>query len=57
MNAELIIKNTDLTLGFDAMMQEGTHVNSIHVMTTTSCIACAVDELPGGTAADYHKRN
>ena len=52
---QLIIKNTDSTLGFDATTQEGTHVNSIHVTTPTSCIACAVDELPGGTAADYHQ--
>ena len=54
-SAELIIKNTDSTLDFDATMQEGTHVNSIHVTTPTSCIACAVDELPGGTSADYHQ--
>ena len=54
-SAELIIKNTDSTLGFDAMTQEGTHVNSIHVTTPTNCIACDVDELPGGTAADYHQ--
>ena len=42
-------------LGFDATTQEGTHVNSIDVTMPTSCIDCAVDELPGGTYADYHK--
>ena len=40
-------------MGFDATTQEGTHVNSIHFTTKTGCVAAAVDELPGGTAADY----
>ena len=54
-SSEMIIKNTSPTVGFDATTQKRTHVNSIHVTTTTICIACAVDELSGGTAADYHQ--
>ena len=52
--AEIIAGENNLTLGFDATTQEGVHVNSIHVTTTTKCVALAVvDELPGGTAEDY----
>jgi len=28
-------------------------VNSIHFTTKTNCVAAAVNELPGGTTADY----
>ena len=47
-------KHSISTLGFDATTQEGQHVNSIHFTTQEQCLAAAVDELPGGTAADYH---
>ncbi|KAG1662454.1 Protein ARV1 [Nymphon striatum] len=53
--AETIIDNKNSTLGFDATTQEGTHVNSIHITTPTNCVACAVDELAGGTADDYYR--
>ena len=50
--AETLIGNKHSTFGFDATTQEGQHVNSIHF--TTEGRYLAVDELPGGTAADYH---
>ena len=51
--AEAILQHPHVTLGFDATTQEGVHVNSIHVTTTSNCYVIAVDELPGGTAVDY----
>ena len=51
--AEAIMVNKNTTLGFDSTMQEGQHVNSIHVTPENSCYAVAVDELLGGTAQDY----
>ncbi|XP_050404243.1 uncharacterized protein LOC126820380 [Patella vulgata] len=53
-SAELAMKSKNLTLGFDATTQEGVHVNSIHLTTKSDCDLVAVDELPGGTANDYH---
>ncbi|XP_014674001.1 PREDICTED: uncharacterized protein LOC106814216 [Priapulus caudatus] len=53
-SAELAMKTKDLTLGFDATTQEGVHINSIHFNTISECDLVAVDELPGGTAEDYH---
>lgn len=52
--AEKVLANQNCTLGLEATTQEGHHVNSIHVTTETSCLAMAVDELPGGTGEDYH---
>ena len=52
--AEAVLANKNCTLGFDATTQEGVHINSVHVTTETNCYSVAVDELPGGTAADYH---
>ena len=46
--AEMTMKTENLTLGFDATTQEGTHINSIHVTTKTDCEVVAIDELPGG---------
>ena len=51
--AELLINGKNATIGFDATTQEGRHVNSVHVTTPDRCHVLAVDELPGGTAADY----
>ena len=51
--AEAIMANKNTTLGFDATMQEGQHVNSSHVTPENSCYAVAVDEPPGGTAQDH----
>lgn len=53
--AEIIHANSNLTIGFDATTQEGVHINSIHVTTTSNCYVIAVDQLPGGTAQDYHQ--
>jgi len=39
--------------GFDATTQECVHVNSIHFTTIIECCVAALDQLPGGTAADY----
>lgn len=47
------MKSVNLTLGFDATTQEGVH-NSIHLITKEECEVVAIDELPGGTADDYH---
>lgn len=51
--AEHMLKNEDMTLGFDATTQEGVHVNSIHVTSSEKCHIIAVDPLAGGTAEDY----
>jgi len=51
--AATILKSDNVTIGFDATTQEGTHVNSVHFTTEKECCVAAVDELPGGTAADY----
>ena len=53
--AEAVLANPNCTLEFDATTQEGVHINSIHVSTKADCFAVAVDELPGGTAHDYHR--
>jgi hypothetical protein len=53
--AEIAISTKNLTLGFDATTQEGVHINSVHFTTTTDCQVLAIDELPGGTAADYQE--
>ncbi|XP_029113602.1 uncharacterized protein LOC114912179 [Scleropages formosus] len=51
--AEMILANNNVTLGFDATTQEGTHVNEIHFSTEHDSMSAAVDELAGGTAEDY----
>lgn len=53
--AEVTMASSNLTLGFDATTQEGIHINGIHLTTKDACKVVAVDELPGGTALDYHK--
>ena len=51
--ATTILRNDNVTIGFDATTQEGVHVNSIHFTTQQDCSVAAVDQLPGGTAAGY----
>ena len=51
--AEFVMKNSNLTLGFDATTQEEVHVNEIHVTSKESCMIIALDHLAGGTAEDY----
>ena len=56
LTAETLYDGEDITLGFDATTQEGVHVNSIHVTLKVApgCLVVALDQLPGGTAQDYH---
>jgi len=51
--ATTILASDNVTVGFDATTQEGVHVNTIHFTTNTQCCVAALDQLPGGTAADY----
>ena len=51
--AEMLLKEKNVTIGFDATTQEDVHINGIHFTTENTCFAAAVDELPGGTAKDY----
>lgn len=51
--SELFMESHDLTLGFDATMQEGVHINSVHITSPTACHVLAIDQLAGGTAEDY----
>ena len=51
--AEIAMKTSDLTIGFDATTQEGVHINSVHFTTKEECEVIAVNELAGGTADDY----
>ena len=51
--AETLLENDNVTIGFDATTQEGTHMNEVHFTTATSCVSASVDELPGGTGEDY----
>ena len=51
--ATTILASDNVTVGFDATTQEGVHVNTIHFTTNTQCFVAALDQLPGGTAADY----
>ena len=51
--AEMLMKEENLTLGFDATTQEGVHVNSVHVTSQEECHVIDLDQLPGGTAEDY----
>ena len=51
--AETIIENDNVTRGFDATIQEGIHINSIHFTTEKVCCAASADELPGGMTTDY----
>jgi len=51
---DTILKNENLTLGFDATTQEGVHINSVHVTFANSpCKVIAIDQLAGGLAIDY----
>lgn len=52
--AEFVMKKPNLTLGFDATTQEGTHINSIHITSIEECEVLDIAELAGGTADDYH---
>ena len=51
--AEEILKNSNVTMGFDATTQEEQHINSIHFTTENRCFCASVEELAGGTAEDY----
>lgn len=51
--AEAILKEKNLTLGFDATTQDDLHVNRIHVTSKSDCHVLAVDQLAVGTAEDY----
>ncbi|KAK2140232.1 hypothetical protein LSH36_1428g00020 [Paralvinella palmiformis] len=51
--AEMVMTNTDLTLGFDATTQESVHINSVHITSKYGCNVIAVHQLAGGTAEDY----
>ena len=51
--AEVAMKTSDLTIGFDDTTQEGVHINSVHFTTKEECEVIAVDELAAGTADDY----
>ena len=53
-SANFILKNRNITLGFDSTTQGGVHINSVHVTTASECDVLAANELPGGTAEDYH---
>ena len=52
--AEILMHTSNLTLGFDATMQESVHINSVHITDEANCYVISVDQLPGGTAEDYH---
>ena len=51
--ARVVLASNNVTLGFDVTTHEEIHINSIHFTTTDTCVAAAVDDLPGGTAEDY----
>ena len=51
--AEFILKNKNLTLGFDATTQEGVQVNAININSKDQGYLVSLDELAGGTANDY----
>ena len=54
MSAETLLNNDNITLGFDATTQAGTHINSVHVTDYPSaCQLLGFDELAGDTAEDY----
>ena len=53
--AEVVMMNSNLTLGFDATTQEGVHINSVHITSKDDCYVISIDQLPGGTAEDYHQ--
>jgi hypothetical protein len=48
--AEIAMETDNVTIGFDATTQEGTHINSVHLTTMDKCIVVAIDQLAGGTA-------
>ena len=52
-SCSIMLRESDLTLAFDATTQEGRHLNAIQVTTPAQCLVIGVDELPGGTANDY----
>ena len=53
--AEIAMETDNVTIGFDATTQEGTHINSVHLTTMDKCIVVAIDQLAGGTAEDYEQ--
>ena len=53
-SADALLENRDCTIACDAKTQEGTHLNSVHITTKANCYVIAADELPGGTAENYH---
>ena len=40
---ELLMSSDSLTLGFDAMTQEGVHINSVQVTIKDNCCVISVD--------------
>ena len=46
--AEVAMKTSDLTIGFDDTTQEGVHINSVHFTTKEEC-----EVIAAGTADDY----
>ncbi|XP_033122099.1 uncharacterized protein LOC117121105 [Anneissia japonica] len=51
--AQFMLASANLTLGFDATTQEGTHVNGVYISSNVESMVIALDELPGGTHIDY----
>jgi hypothetical protein len=52
--AEMLMKEENLTLGFDATTQEGVHVNSVHVTSQEECHVIDLDQLPVGKYLDLN---
>ncbi|XP_065641618.1 uncharacterized protein LOC124807077 [Hydra vulgaris] len=53
--AEWAICNTNLTVWFYTTMQEGVHINSVHLTSKNRCQVIALDQLPEGMSDDYEK--
>jgi hypothetical protein len=51
--AQTLHDTNNVTLGFDSTTQEGYHINSVHITTVEKCLIVSIEQLPGGTAADY----
>ena len=53
--AEDLMRNSNKTLGFDEMTQEGVQINSVHITSKDDCYIVSIDHLPGGMAEDYQQ--
>ena len=49
----LLYNSRNVTIGFDATTQDGTHVNAIRATAKEMCLVMSLEELAGGTANDY----